>query len=251
MKNKKVHLSLLLICIFLFFSVNFSYSQKKTGNSNTEFISGDEDVSVDKMAEFPGGRRALLEYLRVSIEYPHSAQRDKLEGRVLLRFTVGPDGKIRHPSVIWGVSQDLDKEALRVVLEMPDWIPGEQRGKKVNVNYTMPINFKLKVETNLYGRREIPKFAGGDKELFNYIKQNLVYPQSAQDKNIEGVVFVQFTINRKGGIIKVSPLVKLDSDLDKEAVRLVKQMPKWEPGKLNGELTSVRYVLPIVFEIRE
>jgi TonB family protein len=102
---------------------------------------------VEEMPEFPGGTMALLEYLRSNIKYPKECRDNNIQGRVLVSFIVGKDGKITNPEIVLGVDQALDAEAMKVVAAMPEWKPGTQKGEKVRVQYTIPINFRLNKET--------------------------------------------------------------------------------------------------------
>ncbi len=98
---------------------------------------------VEEMPEFPGGEMALRSWLSSHIKYPVIAQENGIQGKVYVTFVVGKDGSISNATVARGVDPSLDKEALRVVNELPKWKPGKQRGKPVNVSYTVPINFVL------------------------------------------------------------------------------------------------------------
>ena len=102
---------------------------------------------VEEMPEFPGGTMALLEYLRSNIKYPKECRDNNIQGRVLVSFIVGKDGKITNPEIVQGVDPALDAEAMKVVAAMPEWKPGTQKGEKVRVRYTIPINFRLDKET--------------------------------------------------------------------------------------------------------
>ena len=98
---------------------------------------------VEDQPEFPGGTAALLEYLRKNIKYPAICRENNIQGRVLVTFIVNKDGAIVEPEVVKSVNPSLDKEALRVISQMPNWKPGSQRGKPVRVKYTVPVNFRL------------------------------------------------------------------------------------------------------------
>ncbi|GMT46243.1 MAG: hypothetical protein IEMM0006_2075 [bacterium] len=99
-------------------------------------------VVVDKMPSFPGGIGALMQYLTENIRYPEEAKKMHLQGRVFLQFVVEGDGSITHVRVLRGVPL-LDDEAVRVVRNMPRWIPGSQRGKPVRVSFNLPVKFTL------------------------------------------------------------------------------------------------------------
>ena len=98
---------------------------------------------VEDMPEFPGGDLALRKYIANQIKYPVIAQENGIQGKVYVTFVVGKTGKVTNASIARGVDPSLDKEALRVVNQLPPWKPGKQRGKPVNVSYTVPINFVL------------------------------------------------------------------------------------------------------------
>lgn len=98
---------------------------------------------VEEMPEFPGGDLALRKYIANSIKYPVIAQENGIQGKVYVTFVVGKDGSVTNARIARGVDPSLDKEALRVVNSLPKWKPGKQRGKPVNVSYTVPINFVL------------------------------------------------------------------------------------------------------------
>ena len=99
---------------------------------------------VEKMPEYPGGQAALFEYLQKNVKYPADAEKKKVEGRVLVTFVVNTDGSITDIEVVRKTFPSLDAEAVRVISGMPRWKPGEQKGKKVRVKYTVPLNFRLK-----------------------------------------------------------------------------------------------------------
>ncbi len=98
---------------------------------------------VETMPEFPGGDLGLRKYIATHVKYPNIARENGIEGKVYIRFCVTSRGTVEKVSLARGVDPILDKEAVRVVKSLPKWKPGEQRGKKVNVWYTVPINYQL------------------------------------------------------------------------------------------------------------
>ena len=100
-------------------------------------------IVVEEMPEFPGGAVALRMVLAKSIIYPDEAQKNKIQGKVLVSFVINSDGKVEQAKIEKSVSPSLDAEALRIVNLMPDWKPGKQRGTAVSVAYTIPIEFKV------------------------------------------------------------------------------------------------------------
>lgn len=98
---------------------------------------------VEEQPSFPGGQGALMQWLRDNIKYPVIAAENGIEGRVIVQFVVSKSGSISNVNVVRGVDPSLDKEAVRVVSNMPNWTPGKQNGTTVNVRYTLPVTFKL------------------------------------------------------------------------------------------------------------
>ncbi len=98
---------------------------------------------VEEMPMFPGGEEALRAHIANSIRYPASAVERGVAGRVYISFVVSEDGSVDEVKVARGVDPLLDEEAVRVVSELPEWIPGRQRGVAVAVAYTVPINFTI------------------------------------------------------------------------------------------------------------
>lgn len=98
---------------------------------------------VEQMPGFPGGQSALMSFLSRNVKYPKVCQENGIQGRVIIQFVVNKDGNISDVSVYKGVNPYLDAEAIRVVKSMPKWTPGKQKGKYVNVKYTLPISFRL------------------------------------------------------------------------------------------------------------
>ncbi|HOU68990.1 MAG TPA: energy transducer TonB [Paludibacteraceae bacterium] len=98
---------------------------------------------VEEKPSFPGGDKALMEYLQKNMKYPTIAAENGIKGRVMVTFVVNKDGKIVDVKVLRGVDPSLDKEAIRVVSAMPAWKPGKQSGKPVRTQYTLPVVFRL------------------------------------------------------------------------------------------------------------
>lgn len=98
---------------------------------------------------------------------------------------------------------------------------------------------------------QMPQFPGGDAELYKWISSHLKYPQMAAENNIQGRVTVRFVVKEDGSIGRVEVLRGKDPDLDREAQRVVKALPKFIPGKMNGRAVQVWYTLPINFKLQQ
>ena len=98
---------------------------------------------VEQMPSFPGGISGLRTYLNQNIRYPAEAQENCVQGRVVVSFVVGKDGHISDVTVLRSVDPSLDKEAVRVIRNMPRWTPGKHGGEPVKVRYNVPVSFRL------------------------------------------------------------------------------------------------------------
>ncbi|UBM60328.1 TonB family protein [Marinilongibacter aquaticus] len=100
-------------------------------------------TAVEQQPEFPGGTKAMYEYIGKNIKYPAAAQRANVSGRVFVKFVVEKDGSIGKIDVLKGIGFGCDEEAIRVIKSMPKWNPGRQNGKNVRVYFTMPVFYQL------------------------------------------------------------------------------------------------------------
>ena len=106
------------------------------------------------------------------------------------------------------------------------------------------------VETIFDVVEEIPEFIGGIEKLYEYLGNNINYPEQAKDFSIQGKVFVQFVVWKDGTIKDVKVVKGVHKVLNKEALRVVKSMPNWKPGKQRGKSVNARFTLPIKFRLQ-
>lgn len=242
---------------------------------------------VEQMPEFPGGVKGLYEYLGKNIKYPAEAHAAGTQGRVIVSFIVRKDGSISDIKIVRSVDSYLDKEAERVIAAMPKWKPGMQRGQAVNVRFTVPVVFRLTgpeppkaeeiKETELselivvgYAPKEealsgpveknpqqalkvaevMPKFPGGVDALFRYLARSIKYPVIAQEKKEQGKVTLQMVIGKDGNVSDIKIIDSVSPSLAAEAIRVVSNMPKWEPGLQGGQPVAVEYTLPVIFRLQ-
>ena len=92
---------------------------------------------------------------------------------------------------------------------------------------------------------QMPIFEGGDAALLKYLGENLKYPDNTKDRGVQGRLVIGFIVEKDGSLTDVKVLRPVDIDLDAEVLRLVKGMPKWIPGRHNGQRVRVKYLLPI------
>ena len=217
----------------------------------------------------------MAKYLSENIKYPEEAKEKGISGRVFLSFVIEKDGTVSNVKVAKGIGKECDDEALRVVKAMPKWKPGLMKGKPVRVSYMLPIFFKLdegeaykpvKGETvapqadlklgkdGVWDIAEtMPEYPGGIDGLRTFMQDNLTVPEKYKDMDTKAEyrIFVQFVVTEDGSITNVE-LKKPEpskKDLNDEAVRVVKAMPKWKPGTVDGKPVKVRYLLPVTYRL--
>ena len=134
-ESKDMRLLLILPVFILAFLV---FPSNAAGQSTNEPY-----FAVDEMPVFPGGDVALLKYISNNMQYPENARDNNIEGKVIIRFCVTPDGTINQITVLKSVDSELDAEAVRVVKKLPTFKPGKKAGLPVPVWYMVPITFKM------------------------------------------------------------------------------------------------------------
>ena len=110
---------------------------------------------------------------------------------------------------------------------------------------------KKEIYESTDGLEQMPVFEGGHSALMRYLSSNLEYPPQAQEADIQGKVIVTFTVCEDGSLCDERITRSIGGGCDEEALRVIKKMPKWEPGRRDGKPVKVRYVLPVVFQLQD
>ena len=221
-------------------------------------------VVVEVAPEFEGGQAAMFKYIADNVVYPDSALAQGAQGKVYCEFVVEPDGSLSNIKVVRSAKNEwLDREAVRVIASMPNWKPGMMRGEAVRARYVIPVIFKIQTppapqpetaneadEPVLVVVEQMPEFPGGQQAMLAFLSENVKYPVIARENGIQGTCIVQFVVNKDGSIVDVA-VVRSGGDpsLDKEALRVIKSMPKWRPGMLKGKPVRVKYTIPVNFKL--
>ncbi len=132
--------------VFLLSVLFLSLAAQAQSVENADSVAVEETVyqSVEEQPEFPGGMKALMKYLADNVKYPRISRDNKSQGKSTVRFTVNVDGSISDAEIVRSAGDMyLDKEALRVISEMPKWKPGKKNGKPVRVEFVFPVVFRL------------------------------------------------------------------------------------------------------------
>jgi TonB family protein len=144
-KTSRSKFAYLIIPVFALLTVGFASSSKERIEEKTvqQQIEEDPIEDPDVNPEYVGGDEAMLNYLAKNIKYPESALKDSVGGKVFVSLVINKKGAVNAVNVLRGPREDLNNEAVRVISKMPDWVPGEKSGKKVDVKIVIPINFKV------------------------------------------------------------------------------------------------------------
>ena len=217
-------------------------------------------TSVKIMPEFPGGESAMKQYFADNMQSIKSVK--FISGKVFAQFVIGKDGMVEPDNVklITGVNPEIDEKVVDFIKGMPKWTPGMRLESKngtvmkvlARVSMTIPINVSVEgeeVEPIFFIVEKMPQFPGGDIEMRRFIADNIKYPEEAKAQKIQGKVFVQFVIDKNGDVVSPKIARGIDPILDKEAIRVIQSLPKWEPGTQRGEAVNVSFTVPIDFKI--
>jgi len=160
---------------------------------------------------------------------------------------------IAYNSVLNSENNDLtyenSNEAIEQTSESPDFVDdGDESQSDYSSNETAMNKESSSSENIINGGVEVmPEFPGGAQALSNYLNTNVKYPKIAEEEGVQGEVVVSFFVERDGSITDVRVIKAVHRALDVEAMRVVRNMPKWTAGTINGEVVRTQYTLPISF----
>ena len=127
----------------------------------------------------------------------------------------------------------------------------EEAGEVLKAQQVVVDEKPAEEETKVFDVVEqMPSFPGGDAALMQYLSSHIKYPVVAEENGIQGRVIATFVVERDGSITDVKVVKSVDPSLDKEAIRVLKSMPKWIPGKQNGSAVRVKYTVPVTFRLQ-
>jgi TonB family protein len=161
-------------------------------------------VVAEKMPQYPGGDKALLEFISQNTKYPEDMKDLKITGRVIVRFLVNYEGNVTEVMILKGVHPKLDAEALRIVKLLKGWQPGMQDGRPVDVWYMAPVEFTFQQADNRLQRPDgygSPFSGESGVKILRFIGENTTYPAMARNSSTEGKVYVKVKME-KGGIVR-------------------------------------------------
>lgn len=223
---------------------------------------------VEQMPEYPGGDAVLNTYIQDHIIYPFAEKEEGIQGRVFLKFIINEDGSVGNIEITRSLSPGLNAEAIRIVKSLPNFIPGKfSDGTPVKVFYNLAIQFTIRdnmpvqahtqaeedsVKEMVSGKvytfvETMPEYPGGDEALVKYVQTHIVYPEKEKKENIHGRVILRFVIEQDGTVGDINVSRSLSPGFDEEAVRVIRTLPNFTPGKQNGKPVAVYYNIPVSF----
>ncbi len=245
------------------------------GNSKRKNIIKQDSLSHRTEAEFPGGMQALLEYLKINIEYPLLPEEHGINGGVVVKFIIDKDGKIKYPRISRSVDPVLDRMALERIWQMPQWKPATENGSSIPYEYVVSVRFithyipyeefKVKEEYNLkaqqstpvYGRTKnnqpdtFPRYPGGLEKLIAdfriYVEKMREQTNDSKWNDMPSRTTVGFIIEKDGSVSNIKVSKMLNSVLNKKVIHFIKQMPRWTPGTKDGKIVRSFYTVPLFF----
>jgi len=135
--------------------------------------------------------------------------------------------------------------------ELDEKVNSPQLIKVTNERVEESVNIMQEDDNKIFDAIEqMPVFPGGEEELLKFLSNNVKYSVIAQENGIQGCVICQFVVNKDGSIADVEVVRSVDPNLDKEAIRVIKSMPKWSPGKQRGKAVRLKYTMPVNFKLQ-
>lgn len=231
-------------------------------------------TDVEEPPVFPGGMDSLISFIDKNLHPPQEAIIERIHGTVIVSFVVEPDGAVTNVEMKKYIGSGWDEEVVHMVRSMPRWNPGRQNGEPVRVRLNLPLGLFLEEKFSprkgvelifwVYGDfhyflgagddltfeelEEQPTFPGGEEARLRFLRENLRYPFRARFLGIQGTVILDFVVERDGSISNVRVLRGIGGGCDQEAVRVLKRMPRWTPGRRQGEPVRVQLKIPIRFQ---
>ncbi len=203
------------------------------------------DLSAEEDTEEPEEVEAKLE-----MPEEQALPEEILNTVKVTELLIAPDEEVKAEDEI--KSQDELKET-QTAFGQTDFDKGTD-DRNVVREHKQEIIVEKKVEVEpekvFTAVEQMPQFPGGDAELMKFLSKNIKYPTMAMENNIQGRVIVQFVVTKTGAIGEVKVVRSVDRDLDREAVRVCKSLPKFTPGKMNGQAVNVWYTLPVSFKLQ-
>lgn len=227
----------------IFFVLTILLSSKNTMAQSDDVLYSTAGIEVKPT--FPSGINEFYQFIGKNFQTPKV---EGLKGKIYVTFVIEKDGSVMDIKILRDIGYGTGEEAVRVLKECPKWNPGIQNGKAVRVLYSLPITINTVKEQSpaepIYvkiGVESPPDFIGGEKKLNEYVKQNFKVPAGCP----EGKIPVSFVVEKDGSLSDIKILRDLGHGAGEEAIRVLKNSPKWNSGIKNKQTVRVQYTLMI------
>ena len=245
-----------------------------------EFTEAKDSVLVQNVSIEPNWKD-FYKFLGKNILYPKDAQENSLQGNAVIKFTL-KNGKVSDLSTNEDLGRGCDEEVMKSILSYKGFKEVENGKYVLNVAFRLPgadSEIKNEFSANPRGYKKlsqltvtgfaptsaisdehekvydfvsiekVPDFPGGMKKFYEYLGKSIKYPVTAQNNNVQGKIFLSFTVEKDGELNDVQVIRGLGSGLDEEALRVIKGSPKWNPGIQNGDPVRVKYHIAVNFTL--
>ena len=245
--NKSMILVIIALALIIVVGLTFNTVSNFIFQEDIKDEANQELVNVNMAAEEEAEEEEEQE--RVEMEQPEALPEEILNTIKVTELAIVEDSEVTPEDEI--KSQDELKET-QTAFGQTNFDQGTDDRNVVREHKEEIIVEEKKPEKEVVFRavEQMPQFPGGDAELMKFLRNNIVYPAMAQENNVQGKVIVQFVVTKTGDIGEVKVVKSVDRDLDNEAVRLVKKLPKFIPGRMNGQAVNVWYTLPVQFKLQ-
>jgi TonB family protein len=216
---------------------------------------------VDEIAEFPGGVQGLYEWFKAGFIYPQAATDQGMDEHMIAGFIIEKDGSLSNIKIVKGAGFGTPEIAVKLLEKSPKWAPVNlkvpemhteaswilkenalpQTGRDTVIAYFANDRTYLKMPSNA-------TYPGGVPAFNKYLSENLKFPEEATENKVTGIVSLSFTVNKDGTIENIAVSRGIGHGCDEEAIRLIKDSGKWEPGKYeDGTLERTGKAVEIIF----
>lgn len=233
---------------------------------------------VNVMEKADCSQKKMYEYLAQHLKYPEEMKTQKIEGKVYVKFNITNIGYVADARIEKSLNPAADKAALDVVNGMNDnvgkWTPGTKEGKPVMMDMVLPISFVLGTASDQGAKpnhtqgatliempsqsdepftyvEHMPTFPEGQDVMYKFIYERIKYPATARENGISGMVIIQFVVSKEGDIQNAKVVRGIGGGCNEEALRVINEMPRWNPGQHDGRNVPVTFTLPIKFVLQD
>lgn len=238
-----IKIYVLFALIFIFNTAMFAQTEAPLETKNYRNMS-----ELDEKPDFPNGIEEFYKFIRVNYQTPKI---QGLAGKIYMTFIIEKDGSLSDIKVLRDIGYGTGKEAIRVLQNCPKWIPGKYKGEIVRVLYALPITIQSteKFIEKMYSVAEVfekPKYPGGLQNFYKDLSKQFKTPEK---EGLKGQLVIGFVIEKDGSVVETKILKDIGYGTGEEAMRVIKLVKKWIPGKLeNGIAVRTAYSLPITIQ---